>query len=43
MSALARRYRQTGPLGIWLPEAPPIPDLMRLLPGGQNGLGERPD
>src|SRR5258706_1984557 len=26
--------------GIWLPEASPIPELMRLLPGGQNGLGE---
>jgi hypothetical protein len=28
--------------GIWLPEASPIPELMRLLPGGQNGLGEVP-
>ena len=26
--------------GIWQPEASPIPELMRLLPDGQNGLGE---
>ena len=26
--------------GIWQPEASPIPDLIRLIPGGQNGLGE---
>ena len=26
--------------GIWQPEASPIPELMRLLPGGANGLGE---
>jgi hypothetical protein len=26
--------------GIWLAESSPIPDLIRLLPGGVNGLGE---
>ncbi len=26
--------------GVWQAEGGPIPDLMRLLPGGQNGLGE---
>lgn len=26
--------------GIWQTESSPIPELMRLLPGGQNGLGE---
>ena len=26
--------------GIWQSEASPIPDLIRLIPGGQNGLGE---
>ena len=42
LSAPARRASNGKPdlAGIWLPEASPIPDLMRLLPGGQNGLGE---
>ena len=26
--------------GIWRPESSPIPELVRLLPGGQQGLGE---
>lgn len=26
--------------GIWMAEASPFPELMRLLPGGQNGVGE---
>ena len=26
--------------GVWQADAAPIPELMRLLPGGQNGLGE---
>jgi hypothetical protein len=26
--------------GIWLPESAPIADLIRMLPGGVNGLGE---
>jgi len=26
--------------GIWVPEPTPIPELVRLLPGGQQGLGE---
>src|SRR5690349_4127226 len=26
--------------GVWQPEPSPIPDLLRLIPGGQNGLGE---
>ena len=26
--------------GVWQAEAAPIPDLIKMLPGGQNGLGE---
>jgi hypothetical protein len=42
LSAPARRASNGKPdlSGIWLPEGSPIPELMRLLPGGQNGLGE---
>src|SRR6267143_2035357 len=42
LSAPAPRAASGKPdlAGIWLPEASPIPELMRLLPGGQNGLGE---
>src|SRR5436309_2666859 len=26
--------------GVWEPQGSPIPELLRLLPGGENGLGE---
>jgi hypothetical protein len=42
LSASAPRAANGKPdlSGIWQAEAAPIPELMKLLPGGENGLGE---
>ena len=42
LSAPAPRTAQGVPdlSGVWQAEGAPIPELMKLLPGGQNGLGE---